>query len=103
MKLACQCCGFEREFEDGEEAFQAGWDAPPYFTVYVGCDLCPMTCLLGERSHAKAHALWAKEGRPKTFTVAKCADDERFGGPELTEQEMDEVKAFAARALGKLQ
>lgn len=41
MKLKCECCGFEQEFKDGEEAFQAGWDAPPHFSQYVSCNLCP--------------------------------------------------------------
>ena len=28
MKLKCQCCGFEQEFDSRDIAFQAGWDVP---------------------------------------------------------------------------
>jgi hypothetical protein len=55
MKLKCQCCGHEREFKDGEEAFQAGWDAPPHFTGYVCCELCPGSwVVLGETHRHQA-------------------------------------------------
>lgn len=69
MKLKCECCGFEQEFTDGEEAFDKGWDAPPHFTGYVACDLCPATFVIfGEQHrHAKAHEQWAREGRPEEF------------------------------------
>lgn len=69
MKLKCQCCGFEQEFKDGEEAFRAGWDAPPYFTGYVACNLCPGSWVVfGETAkHAAAHARWEQEGRPAEF------------------------------------
>lgn len=79
MKLKCQCCGVEQEFKNGEEAFTAGWDAPPHFTGFVACNLCPAICLVRKRTHHKAHALWAKEGRPKEFTVAKCGTDDKWG------------------------
>jgi len=46
MKLKCQCCGFEQQFDSQEAAFQAGWDAPPHFTGYVACNLCPGACLV---------------------------------------------------------
>ncbi len=76
MKLTCDCCGISAEFVDGEAAFQAGWDAPPHFTGYVACDLCPAVCIVLGASHATAHALWAKEGRPAEFSIAKCGVDD---------------------------
>ena len=70
VKLKCECCGFEREFEDREEAFEEGWDAPPHFSQFVTCELCPSAPLvLGHKEeHDKAHARWEREGRPATFT-----------------------------------
>lgn len=76
MKLKCQCCGFEREFENPEVAFEAGWDAPPHFTGYIACHLCPAVCIVLNLGHEKAHALWEREGRPEEFTVEKCCDDQ---------------------------
>jgi hypothetical protein len=69
MTLKCQCCGFEKEFADGEEAFQAGWDAPPHFSGYVACDLCPGSfVVLGMTDqHSAAHEKWKREGRPAEF------------------------------------
>lgn len=78
MKLQCQCCGVEREFLDGNEAFRAGWDAPPFFTTHICCDLCPAVCVVLGASHRMAHTLWDKEGRPAEFTVGKCGTDEHF-------------------------
>lgn len=78
MKLKCQCCGIEREFADAEEAFKAGWDAPPHFTGHVCCHLCPAVCVVMGLSHSKAHALWEREGRPEKFSVAKCGVDKQW-------------------------
>jgi hypothetical protein len=71
MKLKCQCCGFEQEFLDGEAAFKAGWDAPPHFSGYISCDLCPGSLIVMGQTHKHApdHERWAKEGRPKEFEV----------------------------------
>ena len=71
VKLICECCGFIQEFTDLEEAFDKGWDAPPHFTGYVCCDLCPGSFLsLGiTYLHEKAHKKWAVEGRPKEFEI----------------------------------
>jgi hypothetical protein len=71
MKYKCMCCGFVAEFEDGEAAFQAGWDAPPHFTGYVCCDMCPGSfVVLGIKDrHQVQHDRWAKEGRPKSFEI----------------------------------
>jgi hypothetical protein len=75
MNLKCQCCGFERQFADGEAAFEAGWDAPPHFTGYVACNLCPAVCIVLGLPHRVAHAMWAREGRPAEFSIAKCGCD----------------------------
>jgi hypothetical protein len=71
MELKCQCCGFIKEFQDGEEAFLDGWDCPPHFTGYVCCDLCPGSfVVLGCTSkHAETHERWLKEGRPTEFQI----------------------------------
>jgi hypothetical protein len=75
MKLKCQCCGIEEEFQDGEEAFKKGWDAPPHFLFHVTCNLCPAVCVVMGAPHDLAHDLWSKEGRPEHFSVAKCGVD----------------------------
>ena len=69
IKLKCQCCGFEKEFVDGEEAFQEGWDGPPHFTGLQACNLCPGSLIvLGQTHlHVTAHELWKIEGRPTEF------------------------------------
>lgn len=71
MTLKCQCCDFVREFVDGEEAFEAGWDAPPHFTGVVCCNLCPASfVVLGlVEKHAPAHEKWKISGRPKEFEI----------------------------------
>ena len=83
MRLKCQCCGFEEEFSNPAVAFDRGWDAPPNFTAHVCCPLCPAVCVTLGLSHKKAHELWAKEGRPAEWTVAKCGTDKDFGNTEL--------------------
>ena len=97
MKLKCQCCQIEAEFKDGEEAFTAGWDAPPHFSQYISCNLCPAICIVLGKSHAKAHELWAKEGRPKEWSLTKCGDDEWFGDPRKEEQLAEDLAAFLAK------
>lgn len=74
LTLKCQCCGFEQVFDDAEDAFQKGWDAPPHFTGYVACDLCPASILImqGPQGHEAVHKRWAVEGRPREFDVASC-------------------------------
>jgi hypothetical protein len=70
VRLTCKCCGFEQEFENAAEAFNAGWDCPPYFTASpVCCDLCPSVAAMGMVDHSEAHAEWEREGRPKEFTL----------------------------------
>lgn len=85
MLLTCQCCGYEQKFKDGEEAFQEGWDAPPHFTGFICCHLCPAVCVVLGKGHTMAHALWQAEGRPKQWSFAKCAPDDTFG--DRTEQQ----------------
>jgi hypothetical protein len=80
MNLKCQCCGFEQEFESGQAAFDAGWDAPPHFTGYICCNLCPGVCIVLGLSHAKAHAHWNEHGRPAEFNDL-CLPDKDFGKP----------------------
>lgn len=43
MNYKCLYCDKEEEFEDPLEAFQAGWDVPPYFTIGPLCGDCPTT------------------------------------------------------------
>jgi len=71
VNLTCQCCGFTQEFVDGEEAYKEGWDAPPHFTGYVACNLCPGSfVVLGQTNkHKDAHERWAREGRPEDFEI----------------------------------
>ena len=68
MFLKCECCKFEKEFLHGDSAFRAGWDAPPFFTGYVTCDLCPASFALFQQTnqHEAAHARWKIEGRPES-------------------------------------
>ena len=42
--------------------------------------------------HTLAHAMWEKEGRPKTFTVAKCGTDKDITNPEEAERKVAELK-----------
>jgi hypothetical protein len=66
----CLCCGHTEAFETAEDAFEAGWDVSPYFTLQPLCDFCPSAPVLihrldGARSrHADAHANCKKHGRP---------------------------------------
>jgi hypothetical protein len=83
IRLKCQCCGFEEVFDGAEAAFQKGWDAPPHFSGYVCCDLCPAVCIVLNAPHEKAHALWKRVGRPKQWELETCGTDEHVpGNPE---------------------
>ena len=66
IKLTCDCCNFSQEFKDGQEAFEKGWDAPPYFSQYISCNLCPGSFIvLGKTSlHNAEHKRWEEKGRP---------------------------------------
>ena len=37
--LECIVCGIQKKFDNPDEAFDEGWDAPPHFS-YVCCDKC---------------------------------------------------------------
>lgn len=74
MNYKCQCCGFEQEFKDGEDAFHAGWDAPPHFSGYIGCNICPGVCIVLGLSHDMAHQDWKENGRPEIFNERCVAD-----------------------------
>lgn len=92
MNLKCDCCGFEREFTDSEEAFQEGWDAPPHFTGYVSCDLCPAAYIaLGEiHKHDTIHKRWDEEGRPEEFTQETCIAPE----DQVPQHLLEELKSL---------
>lgn len=103
MIIKCVCCGVERDFEDGEAAFQAGWDAPPHFS-HTSCDLCPGVCAIGMDTHHKAHAHWKEHGRPATFEVDTCAGDSIFGDTvKVMENEaaMVRLREILEKAKGK--
>lgn len=74
--LKCACCGIVKAFADGEQAFREGWDAPPHFTGYVCCNLCPGSfVVLGQTHlHARAHEKWKVEGRPAEFQIPFVED-----------------------------
>jgi hypothetical protein len=74
MTLTCQCCGFSQTFESNQEAFEAGWDGPGYFTGYVCCNLCPGSfVVLGiTDQHKPDHEKWEREGRPAEFQIPMC-------------------------------
>lgn len=71
----CLCCEHTETFESADAAFQAGWDVAPHFTIQPLCDLCTsspvaLEGLEGARArHAKLHAAWQRDGRPKQFDV----------------------------------
>jgi len=46
VKLKCEGCGVEAEFDSAEEAFRAGWDCLPMFTGVVTCPKCPSAPIL---------------------------------------------------------
>ena len=46
VKLKCEGCGVEAEFNSAEEAFHAGWDCPPRFPWIVTCPKCPSAPIL---------------------------------------------------------
>lgn len=79
MIFKCDCCGHTADMKDGEEAFEKGWDAPPHFTGYVTCNLCPASTQFmegGWARHAPIHEEWAKNGRPEEFSVETCISPE---------------------------
>ena len=55
-------------FASAKDAFDEGWDVPPYFTGYVSCGLCPGSFIaLGQTNrHNSIHERWEREGRPSS-------------------------------------
>jgi hypothetical protein len=84
VTLTCQCCGFEASFADAEEAFRAGWDAPPLFSQVTCCNLCPASFIvMGQASrHDKIHKLWDSHGRPAEFSLSTCVSPEDWPGAD---------------------
>lgn len=76
---ACLCCGHTEAFETAQDAFEAGWDVAPYFTLQPLCNLClsaPVMILgldAARLLHAEKHAQWQNQGRP---TASRAATDE---------------------------
>lgn len=100
--LRCQCCGFEREFEDGDHAFREGWDAPPHFTGYVCCNLCPATCSIMRRGHTLAHVHWEDHGRPECFGP-DCLPDDKWGKDQAAfDADMEQAKSFASGVISEI-
>lgn len=68
MIYTCECCGISKEFATAKEAFDAGWDTPPYFSYAVTCTYCPSAFIvLGQSGkHDEVHKKWEREGRPET-------------------------------------
>ena len=48
--VTCEGCGAVGQFDTPEAAFQAGWDAPPHFTVITCCPNCSAAEILIARS-----------------------------------------------------
>jgi hypothetical protein len=69
ITLKCQCCGVVQIFTSPLEAFEKGWDCPPYFTQVVCCDLCPASFVVLGIPHTASHERWEREGRPKEFQI----------------------------------
>lgn len=104
VKFKCLCCDHEQEFRDAEEAFRAGWDAPPHFTaVQPLCDLCPAAPIAlkglahARHRHAESHARWAREGRPKEYELE---NEQRINGEEP--KTFEELKASVHAQIAKI-
>lgn len=52
MKLKCESCGKEKEFESEQLAFDEGWDFPPICPVTT-CGNCPSAPLIFEKLQEK--------------------------------------------------
>lgn len=93
MIYKCDCCGFTADFGDPEAAFAMGWDAPPHFTGYVACNLCPASYQFspqGWARHASIHERWEREGRPAEYSQETCvAEEDRI--PQETLDKMHQI------------
>jgi len=80
VRLTCACCGFTKVFSNDREAFDLGWDGPPYFTGYVACDLCPGSFIVLGKTHLHDadHKRWAQSGRPDRFQIPRDEEGGRI-------------------------
>lgn len=92
MIYRCDCCKFEQEFSTPDDAFRAGWDAPPHFNGFVCCNLCPAVCVVLGLSHTIAHEFWKDHGRTDQF----LPDDEALVKAYLSDLEKSEAKNNAS-------
>src|SRR5437879_2286927 len=71
VKLKCEGCGVEAEFNSAEEAFHAGWDCPPRFPwrpFQQMLGACANSALIRRPSPAVCETGWAQNShRPLTF------------------------------------
>ena len=92
MDYKCLCCDYEASFDEPKDAYDAGWDIVPYFTLAPFCNLCPSSpAAIGgvddcREQHASNHAKWKVDGRPEEFSV----------GDEITDpEELAKFREFA--------
>lgn len=105
VKFKCLCCDHEQEFKDAEEAYKAGWDVAPYFTIQPLCHLCPAApCIHGiahaRQRHAESHARWARDGRPEEFELG---NEQLLDGAAFPKSEAEikaSVHALIAEIMG---
>lgn len=86
MKYKCDCCGIEADFETPEAAFEAGWDAQPYFKDHTACNLCPQFLIITDMTwrHVPIHERWEREGRPEIFDQETClAPEDRVPAEDI--------------------
>lgn len=96
----CPCCGHTEDCDSADAAFQAGWDVAPHFTLQPICNLCPSSPVVlqgldGARArHARLHAAWQRDGRPKAFDVGGelAADGATRAEVEEQKVQIDAIK-----------
>lgn len=52
--IVCEGCHIIGEFDTPDDAFNAGWDAPPHFTVVTCCPDCSASEILIARSRQRS-------------------------------------------------
>lgn len=55
VTFTCECCVRTETFASPQAAFDADWDAPPFFTVVTTCDRCLSSFLVLARSDECPH------------------------------------------------
>jgi hypothetical protein len=90
ITFTCVCCGHSQEFVDAEEAFNEGWDAPPHFTGFIACSLCPASFIVSGQTakHNEVHARWGREGRPDNWSQETCLSPE----DRVPESVLDQIR-----------